>query len=70
MARPEVTGRKFITAKQLCARWGGVSFMFVERRLKSDPEMPRPLRFENGRLRFFDLDAIEQYERSKIKQSA
>jgi hypothetical protein len=57
--------RKFLTTAQLCERWGGVSHMFIERRLKSDPNFPRPTKFD-GRIRFFDLYAIEAYEQTKI----
>ena len=62
---PKLT-KKFLTVNQLCERWGGVSNMFIERRLKSDPGSPRPRKFDDGRIRFFDLDEIENYERSKI----
>jgi hypothetical protein len=62
---PKLT-KKFLTVNQLCERWGGVSNMFIERRLKSDPGFPRPRKFDDGRIRFFDLDEIENYERSKI----
>jgi predicted DNA-binding transcriptional regulator AlpA len=69
MARPEVPGKKYITATQLRERWGNVSHMFICRLLQSDPNFPRPMKL-SGRLRFFDVAAIEDYERSKIKQSA
>jgi predicted DNA-binding transcriptional regulator AlpA len=39
--------------------------MFVERRLKSDDDFPRPLKL-GRRIRFFDLEAIEKYERSRV----
>lgn len=57
--------RKFITAPQLRERWGDCSHMFIERLLKSDPTMPRPVKL-GTRYRFFDLAAIERYERSRI----
>jgi predicted DNA-binding transcriptional regulator AlpA len=57
--------KKFLTAPQLRERWGGCSSMFIERLLKSDPTFPRPVKFSR-RVRFFDLDAIEAYERSRI----
>jgi predicted DNA-binding transcriptional regulator AlpA len=69
MSAPKIDSRqarKFLTVGQLCARWGGCSYMLIERRLKSDPDFPRPRKFEGGRTRFFDIEEIERYERSKI----
>jgi predicted DNA-binding transcriptional regulator AlpA len=57
--------KKYLTAAQLCARYGGRSHMWVERKLKSDPRFPRPKKF-GGRLRLFDLDEIEAYERAAV----
>ena len=57
--------KKYITATQLRERWGGVSHMFIERLLKTDPKMPRWVKFAE-RIRFFDIDEIEAYERSKV----
>jgi len=36
--------------------------MWIERRLKTDARFPHPQKF--GRLRFWDLDKIETYERA------
>jgi predicted DNA-binding transcriptional regulator AlpA len=57
--------KKYLTLNQLRERWGNCSHMFVERRLKSDPTFPKPMKLD-GRVRLFALDAIEAYERSKI----
>jgi hypothetical protein len=57
--------KKYLTAKQLSSRWGDCSLMFIERRLKNDPRMPRPMKFTQ-RLRLFDLDQIEAYERACV----
>jgi hypothetical protein len=35
----------YLTAAQLRERYGGVSHMWIERRLKSDPAFPRPKKF-------------------------
>ena len=64
-AAPEVTGRKFITTAQLCARWGHCSHMTVERKLKFDATFPRPYHFT--RVRMFDLAEIEEYERNAAR---
>ena len=61
--------KKYITATQLRERWGGVSHMFIERLLKTDPKMPRWVKFAE-RIRFFDIDEIEAYERSEVVAAA
>jgi predicted DNA-binding transcriptional regulator AlpA len=57
--------KKFITVPQLRTRWGNCSHMFVERLLASDPKFPRPVKL-GSRVRFFALDEIEAYERSRV----
>jgi predicted DNA-binding transcriptional regulator AlpA len=57
--------KKYLTVAQLCERWGDRSHMFIERKLRTDPNFPQPMRL-CGRLRLFDEDAIEAYERSFI----
>ena len=51
----------FIPTRQVRRRYGDRSHMWIERRLKDDPEFPRPYYF--GRLRFFKLSELEAYER-------
>jgi hypothetical protein len=58
--------KKYLTLNQLRERWGNCSHMFVERRLRADPDFPKPMRFDGGRTRLFALDEVEAYERSKI----
>jgi hypothetical protein len=65
---PSRIEKRYLTAVQLRRRWGNCSHMFIERLLKSDPAMPRPVKF-GARIRFFDLDLIEHYERSRIHTS-
>ena len=65
--RQPSSAAKFIDAAQLCDRYGGVSFMWIERRLQSDPEFPRPRKF--GRLRYFDLAELESWERKTAAKS-
>ena len=57
--------KRFLTTAQLRERWGGVSHMFIERRLESDPNFPRPLKL-GQRIRFYDLADIERWERTRI----
>jgi hypothetical protein len=61
--------RIYLTTAQLRRRWGGCSAMFIERRLKDDPTMPRPVKL-GLRIRFFELDAIETYERNQVSKAA
>ena len=61
----------FIKRKQLLERWG-ISAMTLERRLRVDPQMPRPVRFDIGprAVRFWRLSEIETYERKKAGRAA
>jgi hypothetical protein len=51
----------YITAPQVLQRYGGVSHMWLERILQRDPSFPRPHKF--GRLRFFKIDELVDWER-------
>jgi predicted DNA-binding transcriptional regulator AlpA len=62
---PSPKTEKFLTANQLCERWGGCSHMFIQRRLESDPTFPKPVKF-GGRKRFFSLAQVEMYERKFV----
>ena len=62
---PGITGRKFITAKQLRTRWGDCSHMTIERKLKRDPNFPKP--YHLTRVRMFDVAEIETYERAAAR---
>lgn len=53
----------YLTAKQLRARWGNVSHMFVERLLQNDDSFPRPIRLGGGSMRFWRLKDIVRWER-------
>jgi hypothetical protein len=66
MPAPKISqtrAKKYLTSGQLRERWGNCSHMFIQRRIKSDPLMPRPKRFGGSRIRFFDIEEIEAYER-------
>jgi hypothetical protein len=62
--RPRVppNGAKYISAPQVCDRYGGRSHMWLVRKLETDPRFPRPTYF--GRLRFFKIAELEAYERA------
>lgn len=57
----------YITTRQLRNRYGGVSNMWIERRLADDPEFPKPIYF--GARRFWSLAAVEVWERKTTAKS-
>lgn len=57
----------FLSAAQVRARYGGVSFMWIERRLKDDSGYPSPIKM--GRLRFWRLADLEHWERAQATKS-
>jgi hypothetical protein len=54
----------WISAKQVLARFGGRSEMWLNRKLTMEAGFPRPM--YSGRLRFFRLDELEQYEKQAV----
>lgn len=59
--------QKFLRVSDLPMRWGGVSRMFVERRILNDPAFPQIIRLgAQGRTRLVDVDELEQYERMSM----
>ena len=60
-------GTVFISAPQVCQRYGGVSHMWLERVLKKDATFPRPHKF--GRLRFFKVEELIDWERKAAVRS-
>jgi hypothetical protein len=58
----------YITSRQLRDRYGGVSHMWIERRLAEDSEFPKPVFF--GKRRFWPLARLEAYERAKARGQA
>lgn len=61
-------GARYISAPQLLDRYGGRSHMWLVRKLAADPKFPKPVYF--GRLRFFEIAALEQYERQRAQEAA
>lgn len=51
----------FIPTRQLRNRYGGVSHMWVERRLNEDPNFPRPRYL--GQRRYWSVVELEEWER-------
>ena len=61
------TPKRYLTAAQVRERYGGVSHMWLERRLLGDPDFPRFIKF--GRLRFWDESSLEAWERRQAAQA-
>src|SRR6478752_688351 len=57
---PIPPGAKWISAKQVCARYGGRSLMWLVRQLKSDPDFPKPTYF--GPLRYWQPAKLDAYD--------
>jgi predicted DNA-binding transcriptional regulator AlpA len=64
-SEPEPT--VFLTAPQVCQRYANRSHMWLERMLQRDPSFPRPHKF--GRLRFFKIDELVDWERKTAAKS-
>lgn len=54
----------YISAPQTCERYGGRSQMWLWRKLRDDPKFPRPTYL--GRLRFFKISELEEYEQALV----
>src|SRR5262245_20454157 len=59
----------FISAAQVCARYGGMSDMWLWRMLERDPTFPRPFLF-GGKRRFFKLDELVAWERANAPKAS
>ena len=53
--------KKWKTTRQVQERYGDCSHMWIERRLKDDPDFPRPVKFT--RLRMWAEDELDVYDR-------
>lgn len=60
--------KKYLPARAVMDRYGGRSQMWLHRKLKNDPDFPKPLYI--GRLRFWDEALLEAYECSLIARAA
>jgi hypothetical protein len=60
-------GAVWISAPQVCDRYGGRSHMWLERLLRRDKTFPRPTKF--GRLRFFKIEELVAWERQAAVRS-
>lgn len=61
----------YINSKQLRARYGDVSHMWLVRKLEKDPKFPRPYRFGVGiARRYWRVDELEKWERAKAASAA
>jgi predicted DNA-binding transcriptional regulator AlpA len=60
-AKPIPAGAVWMTAKQVCDRYGGRSEMWLWREIKDNPNFPKP-RF-HGRLRIFSVVEFDNYDK-------
>ena len=67
MAQSQPADDVFLRTRQVQHRYGSCSHMFIERRLASDPTFPRPVFM--GRLRFWRLSELEQWEKANSEQA-
>jgi hypothetical protein len=68
--REEVKDKKrkqYLTVQDLKRRWR-VSQQFIERKVR-EPGFPTYMQLPGSRIRLFDEEVIEQYERAAVKQS-
>jgi predicted DNA-binding transcriptional regulator AlpA len=54
----------WISAKQVCQRYGGRSHMWLDRKLRNNPDFPRPV--YDGRIRIFRVAELDDYDRALI----
>lgn len=57
----------FISAAQLRDRFGGVSDMWIVRRLAADPDFPRPVYI--GTRRFWQVQSLVAWEHEQIRKA-
>jgi hypothetical protein len=54
----------WISARQVCQRYGGRSHMWLDRKLRNNPDFPRPA--YDGRIRIFRVAELDDYDRALI----
>jgi predicted DNA-binding transcriptional regulator AlpA len=57
-------GAIWMTSNQVCARYGGKSHMWLWRKIKRDPDFPKPVYF--GRMMMFSIAEQDGYDRIMI----
>ena len=62
-----MSNQEYASSNQVRNRYGGRSHMWIERRLKDDPDFPKPIYI--GRLRYWKISALEAWEKAKISKS-
>ena len=63
-------GAVYISASQVCQRYGGLTPMWLWRKLKSDSTFPRPTNLGRGkRNRYWKVDELVAWERSVAAKS-
>jgi predicted DNA-binding transcriptional regulator AlpA len=70
----EVSGRRLLTNRQLQAKLGNVSHMFIARQLERDPTFPKPFKL-GGIRKFWLLDEVDAWmaaaaERGRVEKAS
>jgi hypothetical protein len=60
--KPVPADARWLSGKQVRDRYGGKSEMWLFRKLRDDPDFPRP-RY-SGHLKIFSVDQLDEYERN------
>jgi predicted DNA-binding transcriptional regulator AlpA len=61
--------KRYLTVAQLRERYGGVSHMWIQRRLQKDPNFPKPVKLGGSALRMFDLIEVEEFEKKCVRDA-
>jgi predicted DNA-binding transcriptional regulator AlpA len=62
MSKEQNENAEFLNSKGLRQRYGGVSQMWIHRRLLNDPRFPRPSLI--GKRRYWKISDLTNYERA------
>jgi hypothetical protein len=60
-AKPIPADAVWMTSNQLRARYGGKSHMWIVRKLRNDPDFPKPA--YDGRMQIFSVAEFDEYDR-------
>jgi len=56
----------YITSRQIRERFGGRGELWITRQIETNG-FPKPVRFGNGRLLYWKLSEVEEWERSRAQ---
>jgi len=65
--KPVPVGAKWISAKQVCDRYGGKSHMWLYRNVKYNPAFPKPK--YQGRMQIYSVVEFDEYDKLLISKA-